>query len=102
VLTHHPPSVAPKQDQRLTFTFVTDGVQPAVAQAKAAAGDKAVQVGGGVTIAQQLFDANLADELHIDIMPVFLGSGLRAFDSSTLARLRLEKIKVQEEAPEQA
>jgi dihydrofolate reductase len=102
VLTHRPPTVAPKQDQRLTFTFVTDGVQSAVAQAKAAAAakgnesDKAVQVGGGVTIAQQLLAANLADELHIDFMPVFLGSGLRAFDSSTLARLRLEKIKVQD------
>ena len=39
VLTHHPPSVAPKQDERLTFTFVTDGVESAVTQAKAAAGD---------------------------------------------------------------
>jgi len=38
VLTHHPPSVAPKQDEHLTFTFVTDGLESAVAQAKAAAG----------------------------------------------------------------
>ena len=96
VLTHHLPSVAPKQDQHLTFTFVTDGVESAVAQAKAAARDKAVQVVGGVSIAQQLFDAGLVDELHVDIMPVFLGSGLRSFASSSLARLRLEKINVQE------
>ena len=51
---------------------------------------------GGVSITQQLLAARLADELHIDIMPVFLGSGLRAFESSGLAPLRLEKIKVQE------
>jgi dihydrofolate reductase len=86
VLTHHPPGVAPKQDQHLTSTFVTDGVKSAVAQAKAAARDKAVQVVGGVSVAQQLLDARLADELHVDIMPVFLGSGLRSFEGSSLAR----------------
>jgi dihydrofolate reductase len=96
VLTHHPPSVAPKQDEHLTFTFVTDGVESAVAQAKAAARDKAVQVVGGVSIAQQLLDAGLVDELHVDIMPVFLGIGLRSFESSSLERVRLEKINVQE------
>jgi dihydrofolate reductase len=42
VLTHHPPSVAPKQDEHLTFRFVTDGVESAVAQAKAAARDKSI------------------------------------------------------------
>ena len=80
----------------LTFTFVTDGVESAVAQAKAAARDKAVQVVGGVSIAQQLLDAGLVDELHVDIMPVFLGIGLRSFESSSLERVRLEKINVQE------
>ena len=88
VLTHHPPSVAPKQDEHLTFTFVTDGVESAVAQAKAAARDKAVQVVGGVSIAQQLLDAGLVDELHVDIMPVFLGIGLRSFESSSLRPAR--------------
>jgi dihydrofolate reductase len=96
VLTHHPPSVAPKQDEHLTFTFVTDGVESAVAQAKAAARDKAVQVVGGVSIAQQFLDAGLVDELHVDIMPLFLGIGLRSFQSSSLERVRLEKINVQE------
>jgi dihydrofolate reductase len=80
VLTHHRPSVAPKQDQHLTFTFVTDGVESTVAQARAAARDKAVQVVGGVSIAQQLLGAGLADELLVDIMPVFLGIGLRPED----------------------
>jgi dihydrofolate reductase len=96
VLTHHPPSVAPKQDEHLTFTFVTDGVESAIAQAKAAARDKAVQVVGGVSIARQLLGAGLVDELHVDIMPVFLGSGLRSFEGSGLESVRLEKINVQE------
>jgi dihydrofolate reductase len=47
-------------------------------------------------IAQQLLDAGLVDELHVDIMPVFLGIGLRSFESSSLERVRLEKINVQE------
>src|SRR3984957_8637885 len=96
VLTHHPPGVRPKQDEHLTFTFVADGVASAVAQAKAAARDKAVQVVGGVSIAQQLLSAGLVDELHVDIMPVFLGSGLRSFESSGLAGVRLEKINGQQ------
>ena len=52
VLTHQPPEVPPKQDERLTFTFVTDGVESAVTQATAAAGDKSVQVVGGVSVVQ--------------------------------------------------
>jgi len=96
VLTHHPPSVAPKQDQHLTFMFVTGGVETAVAQATAAARDKAVQVVGGVNTAQQLLDGGLVDELHVDIMPVFLGIGLRPFRNPSLERVRLEKINVQE------
>ena len=96
MLTHHPPSVALKQDDHRTFTFVTDGLQSAIAQAKAAARHKAVQVVGGVSIAQQLLDTGLVDELHIDIMPVFLGTGLRSFESSSLERVRLEKINVQD------
>lgn len=99
VQSHHPPSVAPKQDGHLTFMFVTDGVESAVAQAKAAARDRAVQVVGGVSIAQQLLHARLVDELHVDIVPVFLGIGLRSFESSSLERVRLEKIKVQEVGP---
>ncbi len=57
VLTHHPPDVAPKQDEHLTFTFVSGGVQSAIDQARAAAGDKAVQVVGGVEVIRQLLRA---------------------------------------------
>jgi len=96
VLTHHPPAVAPKQDDRLTFTFVTDGVESAVAQAKAAAADKAVQVIGGASIIQQLLRAGLVDELSVDVMPELLGAGLRLFENGSLERITLEKIDVQE------
>jgi dihydrofolate reductase len=97
VLTHHPPRIPPKQDDRLTFTFVGDGVASAVAQAKAAAGDKAVQVVGGVNVIQQLLqlEAGLVDELHIDIMPLFLGDGLRLFEHAALDRIGLETIGVE-------
>jgi len=99
VLTHHPPRVPPKQDQHLTFAFVADGVESAVAQAKAAAGPKAVQVVGGVSVIRQLLQAALVDELHIDIMPVVLGAGLRLFEDTHLQGIRLEKIEVQEIGP---
>src|SRR5437879_13583704 len=77
VLTHEPPSVPPKQDEHLTFTFVTDGLESAVAQATHAAGDGAVLVIGGVTFARAVLRAGLADELRIDVMPVLPGAGRR-------------------------
>jgi len=83
----------------LTFTFVTEGVQAAVAQATAAAGDGAVQVVGGPTLIRQLLDAGLADELRIDVMPVLLGSGLRLFDDGGRERLEVEKSGVEEIGP---
>ena len=95
MLTHHPPAVAPRLDENLTFTFVTDGVESAVSQAKAAAGDMTVQVIGGASTANQVLDAGLADELWVDVMPVLLGDGLRLFCGGT-NDVRLEKLGVQE------
>lgn len=54
VVTHRPPEVAPKQNDRLTFTFVTDGIEAAITQAIAAAGDKTVSVVGGARLIQDL------------------------------------------------
>jgi dihydrofolate reductase len=96
VLTHNPPPVQPKQDEHLTFTFVTDGVESAIAQATAAAGDKAVVVVGGVSVARQLLHAGLVDELSVDVMPVLLGAGLRFFGSADLELVQLEKIDVRQ------
>jgi dihydrofolate reductase len=47
-------------------------------------------------VIQQLFVAGMVDELHVDLMPLFLGSGLRLFDHPTLERVQLEKIAVRE------
>lgn len=65
----------------------------------AAAGDKAVQVVGGPDLIRQLLRAGLVDELHIDVMPVLLGAGLRLFDDTALEPVELEKIGVQEVGP---
>jgi len=96
VLTHEPPRVSPKQDERLTFTFVTDGVESAVTQAAAAAANKAVLVIGGASVIQQLLRARLVDEVPVDVMPVLLGAGLRLFENTGLDAVQLEKISVQE------
>jgi dihydrofolate reductase len=61
------------------FTFVTDGVESAVEQAKVVAGDKMVAV-GAASIVQQCLRAGLLDEIHVDLVPVLLGDGVRLFD----------------------
>ncbi len=71
-------------------------MQSAIDQARAAAGDKAVQVVGGVEVIRQLLRAGLVDELHVDVMPVLLGSGLRLFEGSDLEHVRLAKLGVRE------
>ncbi len=77
VLTHEVPDGWPRPDS--TVHFVTDGIESAVAQARAAAGDKAVGLHGADTI-QQCLNAGLLDEIHVDLAPVLLGSGVRLFD----------------------
>ena len=94
VLTHRPPAVAPRSNDRLSFTFVTDGVAAAVATARAAAGDCAVTVVGGADLNRQLLDAGLVDELRVDVMPVLLGSGVPLFGGIRPARS--EKLGVDE------
>ena len=93
IVTHRSPAHQPKENGRISFTFVTDGVEPAVRMAKAAAKDRNVTVVGGADLARQLFAANLVDELHVDVMPVLLGSGLR-FWGAGQEHLHLETIDV--------
>ena len=95
VVTHAPPTVHPQENDRLTITFVTDGIEPALALAVDAAGDKAVTVVGGAEINRELMRAGLVDELHVDIMPIFLGEGLRLFDDPSLERSGLELLDCQ-------
>ena len=62
------------------FTFVTDGVESAIEQARAAAGGKDVRISGGASVATQALRAGLLDRLDIHIAPVLLGSGTRLFE----------------------
>lgn len=89
VVTTHPPEHAPKQDEHLTFTFVTQGVAPAVRKAGETAGERDVQIVGGPTIIRQALGAGLVDELHVDVMPILLGSGLRLFDGDVAGQASL-------------
>lgn len=89
VVTTRPPVRQPKQDDRLTFTFVADGVAAAIALARDAAGERDVQIVGGPHVIQQALRVGLVDELHVDVMPVLLGGGLRLFDDPDLAQVAL-------------
>jgi dihydrofolate reductase len=77
VVTHDVPEGWPRPGS--TVQFVTDGIESAVARAKAAAGPKSVGVHGARTI-QQCLDAGLLDAIHIDLAAVLLGAGVRLFD----------------------
>ena len=77
VVTHHVPDGWPRPGS--TVQFVTDGIESAVAQAKAAAGPKSVAVHGAQTI-QECLDAGLLDEIQVDVAAVLLGGGVRLFD----------------------
>lgn len=95
VLTHHLPELPAKgQNDQLTITYVTDGVESAIAQAKAAAGDKHVMVVGGADTAQQCMRAGLVDEIHIGVVPVLLGDGLRFFEPLANMEMRLAQTRV--------
>jgi dihydrofolate reductase len=79
-----------------TFTFVTDGVESALAQARAAAGDENVHVAGGANTIQQFLSAGLLDELQLHVVPLLFGAGVRLFDGLGTAPLELETVRVVE------
>ena len=78
VLTHHEREPVVKEGGT-TFTFVTDGFESALERARAAAGDKDVQVSGGASVVQQAMQARVLDELHIHVAPTLLGGGVSLF-----------------------
>jgi dihydrofolate reductase len=88
VLTHHPrPPLA--QEGGTTFTFITDGIEAALEQAKRAARGKDVSLAGGANVAQQYLHAGLVDEMEISLVPLVLGAGERLFEGlSDLGDLR--------------
>ncbi|MEU7893175.1 dihydrofolate reductase family protein [Nonomuraea sp. NPDC049152] len=80
VLTHHPREQLTMKDGT-TFTFVTDGIEAALAQAREAAGDRDVAIAGGARTVNQYLAAGLIDELRLHVAPVILGRGERLFDN---------------------
>ena len=87
VLTHHPRE--PLAMEGTTFTFVTDGIESALEQARAAAAGRDVAVGGGAEIIQQYLRAGLLDELQVHVAPILLGGGTRLFDGGGPASLEI-------------
>jgi len=99
VLTHRPPAewpfpeTPPSGDAR--FTFVTDGIESAIAQAQATAGDKVVGVNPG-SIAGQTLNAGLLDEVWVELVPVLLGDGIRFFGDVAKPPVLFENPRVTE------
>jgi len=95
VLTHHEREPLEMQGGT-TFTFVSDGIESALEQAREAAGERDVAIGGGANVAQQYLAAGLVDELQLNVAPVLLGGGTRLFEDGAGAGLDLEPILVLE------
>jgi dihydrofolate reductase len=91
VLTHHPREPLAMQ-RGTTFHFVTDGIESALQQARAAAGDRDVAIAGGASTVQQYLAAGLLDELYLHIAPVVLGGGERLLEN--VGNPVLEPVKV--------
>jgi dihydrofolate reductase len=79
-----------------TFHFVTDGIESALEQARAAAGEKDVSIGGGASVVQQYLAVGLLDEIVLSVVPIFLGGGARLFDNLGEPKPRLRQLQVVE------
>jgi dihydrofolate reductase len=91
VLTHYPrPDVV--MQGGTTFTFVTDGIESAMKQARAVAGEQRIQISGGAGTVNQFLAAGLIDELNLHLVPITLGAGERLFTG--VDNLKLEPVKV--------
>jgi dihydrofolate reductase len=93
VLTHHAREPL-EMKGGTTFHFVTDGIESALEQARAVAGDRDVLLAGGADVAQQYIAAGLVDELQVSVPPVLLGRGVRLFDNLEGANVELERVRV--------
>ena len=89
VLTHHPRGPI-EMKGGTTFYFVTDGIHSALEQAKGAAGDKDIRIGGGPATVRQYLKERLIDELHLAMRPIFLGKGETIFEGLNLRELGYE------------
>jgi dihydrofolate reductase len=80
VVTHSPRPPLERQGEP-AFFFVSDGIKSALDRAKEVAGDQNVLISGGANLTQQYINAGLVDELHLTLVPIFLGSGVRYLDA---------------------
>jgi dihydrofolate reductase len=92
VLTHHPREPLVKEGGT-TFTFVTEGIEAALEQARAAAGELDVGIGGGASVAQQYVRAGVVDTMHIHVAPLLLGGGTRLFGDAGGPPVKLEPVR---------
>jgi dihydrofolate reductase len=92
VLTHEVLDPIPMQGGT-TYTFVTDGIEAGLDQAKAAAGEKDVGIWGGAKITQQYLAAALVDEMQIHLVPILLGDGVRLFENLPADRIELRRTR---------
>ena len=75
-----------------TFFFINDGIESALAQARAAAGNKDIRISGGANVVQQYLNAGLVDEFTLHISAMFMGSGTKLFDNlTTVPQVRITK-----------
>ena len=93
VLTHHARPPLPLLGGT-TFHFVTDGIEAALAQARAAAAGQDVAIGGGAQTVQQFLAAGLVDELEIHLVPLLLGAGERLFENLGGTKLEFVPLRV--------
>jgi dihydrofolate reductase len=93
VLTHHARPVL-RMKGGTDFHFVTDGIESALAQAKAAAGGRDVRIGGGVSTVRQFLQAGLVDEMHVAMGPVFVGAGENLWHGLDMRALGYEVAEV--------
>jgi dihydrofolate reductase len=91
VLTHH--AREPLELLGTTFFFVTDGIESALEEARAAAGDEDVSIAGGADVIRQYLAAGLVDEFELSVVPLLLGAGARLFEGVTV---ELEQLRVVE------
>lgn len=95
VLTHHARPTLRMQGGT-DFHFVTDGITSALAQAKAAAGDRDIRIGGGVDTVRQFLQARLVDEIHLAVRPLLMGSGENLWQGLDMRALGYEIAEVRQ------
>jgi dihydrofolate reductase len=92
VVTHQPREPLVK-DGGTSFTFVTDGIERALALAREAAGERDVSVAGGADVIRQVIAAGLLDEIQLHVVPVLMGGGVRLFEGLDPADARFEQVR---------